>query len=208
MNTKLALSVAILLACTACEDDAVFNDAPTREPWEGHNVVLVETSMGDFEIELFRDEAPVTTDNFLRYVTHGFYDGLILHRVIENFMSQGGQFDENMVQKLPTYPPIQNEAGNGLSNLRGTIGMARTSVVHSAQSQFFINARDNLFLDHKDDTPQGYGYAVFGRVKSGMDVVDAINQVPTGTLNGFNDVPLTPIFIEKMTYRGRRFKLD
>jgi cyclophilin family peptidyl-prolyl cis-trans isomerase len=105
-----------------------------------------------------------------------------------------------MNQKQATYPPIINEAGNGMSNLRGTIGMARTNVVNSATCQFFINAKDNLFLDHKDDTPQGFGYAVFGRIRSGMDVVDAINNVPTGTKNGFNDVPVTPILIDKMTY--------
>jgi cyclophilin family peptidyl-prolyl cis-trans isomerase len=149
--------------------------------------------MGDFEIELFREEAPVSTDNFVRYVNSGFHDGLIIHRVIANFMIQGGMFDENLEQKLATYPPIQNEAGNGLQNLRGTISMARTSDPQSATSSFFINTKDNPFLDHKDNTPQGFGYAVFGRVISGMDVVDAIGVVPTGTMNGLNDVPLTPV---------------
>jgi cyclophilin family peptidyl-prolyl cis-trans isomerase len=155
--------------------------------------------MGNFEIELFRREAPITTENFIRYVRDEFYDGLIFHRVIQNFVCQAGQYDEFMVEKAATYPPIQNEAGNGLSNLRGTIGMVRTSDPQSATCQFYINAENNLFLDHRDDTPAGYGYAVFGKVVSGMEVVDAINDVPTGVFNGFNDVPITPIVIEKIT---------
>jgi len=200
MGARPGAALAVLLLLLACDVDPTAGRPPTDATWEDHNTVLIETSMGDIEIELFPIEAPVTTDNFIRYVRDGFYDGLTFHRVIENFVIQGGQFDENMAQKS-TYPPIFNEAGNGLSNLRGTIGMARTSQVHSATSQFFINTKDNPFLDHEDDTPQGYGYAVFGRVKSGMDVVDAIGSVPTGTKNGFNDVPLTPIFIDRMTYR-------
>ncbi|HEX6790063.1 MAG TPA: peptidylprolyl isomerase [Candidatus Krumholzibacteria bacterium] len=156
--------------------------------------------MGDITIELFRDDSPVTTENFIRYVQDGFYDGLIFHRVIDNFMIQGGGFDANLEQKS-TYPPIENEAGNGLSNLRGTVSMARTSVVNSATSQFFINLKDNLFLDHRDDTAPGYGYAVFGRVSSGMDVVDAIGNVPTGIMNGFNDVPVTPVVITRVSFR-------
>ena len=205
MSPRARVALGALFLLVACEDDPV-DHAPTREPWAGFNTVTVETSMGDFVIELFREEAPITTENFIRYVNDGFYDGLIVHRVIDDFIVQAGGVDENMQQKLPTYPPIANEAGNGLGHVRGTIGMARTSDPQSATCQFFINTKDNPFLDHQDDTPQGYGYAVFGRIKSGMAVVDAISDVPTGAMNGFNDVPLTPIIIEKMTYRG--LKLD
>ena len=199
MIARLCAAIAILFACAGCDDEPVAHTTSTGT-WGGRTVV-VETSMGDFEIELFREEAPVSVENFVRYVKDGFYDGLTFHRVIENFMIQGGQFDENMAQRSVKYPPIQNEAGNGLSNLRGPISMARTSEPQSATSSFFINTKDNPFLDHQDNTPQGYGYAVFGRVKSGMDVVDAIGVVKTGTKSGFNDVPLTPVIIEKMTYR-------
>ena len=194
--------LAAALLVISCDDDALVGGSSSDFwPTMQTDTVLVETSMGDITIELFRADAPITTDNFTRYVQDGFYDGLIFHRVIDNFMIQGGGFDAGLNQKPATYPPITNEAGNGLSNLRGTIGMARTNVVNSATSQFFINTRDNLFLDHHDDTPQGYGYAVFGRVTSGMDVVDAIGQVETGIKDGFNDVPVTPIIIERMSFR-------
>jgi cyclophilin family peptidyl-prolyl cis-trans isomerase len=200
MNARGCAVALLCLLLLGCEDDTTPTGTQAGS-WPLVPVVFVQTSMGDFEIELYFSEAPVTTENFLRYVKNRYYDGLTFHRVIANFMIQGGGFDENMMQRGGTYPPIQNEAGNGLQNLRGTIAMARTSVPHSATSQFFINTRDNAFLDHRDDTPQGYGYAVFGRVRTGMDVVDAIENVPTGTKNGFNDVPLTPVVIEKMTYR-------
>ena len=133
MNARARLMLASALLLVACEDDSPVNHAATRDPWANFNIVFVETSMGDFEIELFRDEAPVSTGNFVRYVKDGFYDGLIIHRVIDNFMIQGGQFDENLEQKEATYPPIENEAGNGLQNLYGTIAMARTSDPQSAQ---------------------------------------------------------------------------
>jgi len=201
-RSKFSLAIVVICLAAGCDDTTA--PGPGASTSLRADIVRVETSMGTFEIELFPDDAPVTVANFERYVTDGFYEGLVFHRVVKNFMSQSGQFDENMVMKNATYPPIKNEAGNGLSNLRGTIGMARTLNPQSATCQFFINAKDNLFLDHKNDTPQGFGYAVFGRIRSGMDVVDAINNVPTGTKDGYNDVPLTPIFILKMTYVPRR----
>lgn len=160
-------------------------------------IVLIETNMGNIKVELYPDKAPVTVKNFLEYVNERFYDGTIFHRVINNFMIQGGGFTPDMRPK-PTKPPIKNEADNGLKNTRGTIAMARTMFVDSATSQFFINQRDNVFLDHQNKTPQGYGYAVFGKVIEGMDVVDRIASVKTGTVRGFQDVPLTPVIIKSI----------
>ena len=159
--------------------------------------VLMETSMGTVTIELFKDKAPISVRNFLSYVKEGFYDSLIFHRVISNFMVQGGGMDENMQQKKTKFA-IKNEAMNGLSNKRGTLAMARTSVVDSATSQFFINVVDNAFLDNRGKTPDLYGYAVFGQVTEGMAVVDAIRQVKTGNKGGHGDVPLEPVFIRSM----------
>jgi len=156
--------------------------------------VLLKTSMGDIKIELYPDKAPKSVENFLTYVKEGFYNGTIFHRVIKDFMIQGGGYDRNMKRKK-THPPIVNEAKNGLKNKRGTIAYARTSVINSATSQFFINLKDNYFLDHKNDTPAGYGYAVFGKVVEGMDVVDKIASVKTGVRWGMKDVPLKPIEI-------------
>ena len=156
--------------------------------------VLLETSMGNITIELFKEKAPITVRNFLGYVKEGFYDGLIFHRVIKDFMVQGGGMSENLEQKKPKFA-IKNEATNGLSNTRGTLAMARTSVVDSATSQFFINTVDNLFLNHKGKQPDSFGYCVFGQVLEGMDVVDKIREVKTGNKNGHGDVPLEPVFI-------------
>ena len=163
----------------------------------GSPMVVMKTSMGTIKIELDEAKAPVTVKNFLAYVDEGFYDGTIFHRVIDGFMVQGGGFTADMTQK-PTKPPIKNEAGNGLKNLRGTIAMARTSVVDSATAQFFINVVDNAFLDHRDDTSQGFGYAVFGRVVEGMDVVDKIKKVATTTHQGMADMPAQPVMIESI----------
>ena len=163
---------------------------------KGNPVVVLETSKGNIEVELNEAKAPVSTKNFLDYVDSHFFDGLIFHRVIDNFMIQGGGFTTDMSQKTGK-APIENEAGNGLTNDKYTLAMARTSVVNSATSQFFINTKDNTFLNHKDNTPQGFGYAVFGKVVKGMDVVDAIGKAKTGTKNGFNDVPLETISIVK-----------
>jgi cyclophilin family peptidyl-prolyl cis-trans isomerase len=159
--------------------------------------VLMETSMGNVTIELFKEKAPISARNFLSYVKEGFYDGLIFHRVIANFMVQGGGMDENLKQKTTKFA-IKNEATNGLSNKRGTLAMARTSVVDSATSQFFINVVDNAFLDNRGKTPDLFGYAVFGQVTEGMEVVDAIRQVKTGTKAGQGDVPLETVFIRSM----------
>jgi peptidyl-prolyl cis-trans isomerase A (cyclophilin A) len=163
---------------------------------KGNPVVVLETSKGNIEIELNEAKAPVSVANFLSYVDSKFFDGLIFHRVIANFMIQGGGFTPDMNQKTGK-APVENEAGNGLNNDKYTIAMARTNVVNSATSQFFINTKANDFLNHKDNTPQGFGYAVFGKVVKGMDVVDAIGSVKTGTKNGFNDVPLETVTIVK-----------
>jgi len=158
--------------------------------------VMLETSKGSVKIELFRDKAPITVKNFLGYVRDGYYDGLVFHRVIRDFMIQGGGLDENLEQKKPKFA-IKNEADNGLSNKRGTLAMARTAVVDSATSQFFINVVDNAFLDHQGKQQDRYGYCVFGQVLEGMEVVDDIRAVKTGTRNGHSDVPVEPIFITK-----------
>lgn len=160
-------------------------------------VVILETSSGVIKLELNQEKAPVTVENFLAYVNEGFYDGLIFHRVIKGFMVQGGGFLPEMKMKNPTRLPIKNEGDNGLKNDRGTVAMARTSVVDSATSQFFINVVDNTFLNHRDTTPRGYGYAVFGKVIEGMDVVDNIQNVSTGQVQRFKDVPLEPVIITK-----------
>jgi cyclophilin family peptidyl-prolyl cis-trans isomerase len=156
--------------------------------------VMLETSKGPIKIELFKDKAPITVKNFLTYVREGYYDGLIFHRVIREFMIQGGGLDENLVQKKPKFA-IKNEADNGLSNKRGTLAMARTAVVDSATSQFFINVVDNAFLDHQGKQQDRYGYCVFGRVLEGMEVVDELRAVKTGTRGGHSDVPVEPVFI-------------
>jgi cyclophilin family peptidyl-prolyl cis-trans isomerase len=163
---------------------------------KGNPVVVLETSKGIIEVELNEAKAPISSKNFLDYVDSHFFDGLIFHRVIDNFMIQGGGFTADMAQKSGK-PPIENEAGNGLTNDKYTLAMARTSVVNSATSQFFINTKDNAFLNHKDNTPQGFGYAVFGKVVKGQDVVDAIGKVKTGMKNGMNDVPTETVTIVK-----------
>jgi cyclophilin family peptidyl-prolyl cis-trans isomerase len=159
-----------------------------------HPQVLLETSMGNIVLELNPKKAPVSVENFIAYVDSGFYNGTIFHRVIGNFMIQGGGFDKDLNRK-ETRPPIANEAANGLKNYRGTIAYARTNVINSATSQFFINVVDNHFLNHRDKTQQGYGYAVFGKVVQGMDVVDKIKKVKTGVQKGMNDVPQKAVVI-------------
>ena len=161
-------------------------------------MVKMETNKGVITIELDGDKAPDTVANFISYVQEGFYDGTIFHRVISNFMIQGGGFTEDMAQK-PTRDPIQNEANNGLMNDTGTIAMARTQDPHSATAQFFINVKDNDFLNFKSETPQGWGYAVFGKVNEGMDVVNAIKDVQTKTVGPYQDVPAETVTIEKVT---------
>ncbi len=159
-------------------------------------VVVLETSMGNITIELQKERAPVSVENFLQYVKDGHYDGTIFHRVIRGFMIQGGGMDADLKER-PTRPPIKNEATNGLKNARGTVAMARTSAVRSATAQFFINTADNSALDHKSLTPDEYGYAVFGSVIAGMDVVDKIESAKTGSNGPYEDVPVQPITITR-----------
>ena len=159
--------------------------------------VLMTTTVGPLTLELDADNAPKPVDNFLSYVADGFYDDTIFHRVIHNFMIQGGGFTADMQQK-PTQAPIENEANNGLENQRGTIAMARTQDPHSATAQFFINVQDNDFLNHTGENMQGWGYAVFGKVTEGDDVLDKIRAVQTGSQAGHQDVPVEPIIIESV----------
>lgn len=161
-------------------------------------MVTLHTSMGDITLELDAEKAPKTVENFLQYARDGFFEGTVFHRVIDNFMIQGGGLGADMNQK-PTRAPIENEANNGLKNTIGTIAMARTNDPHSATAQFFINVADNSFLDHRSPTPQGWGYAVFGRVTAGMDVVDRIRGVATGSRGYHQDVPLETITIERVS---------
>lgn len=156
-------------------------------------MITIETTQGNITVELFEESAPVTCENFRRYAAEGFYDGTVFHRVIPGFMIQGGGMDAGLSSKK-THAPIENEANNGQKNLRGTLAMARTGEIHSATSQFFINLRDNPFLDHGE---RDYGYAVFGRVTDGMDVVDAIARVRTETRGGHQDVPVDSVTILK-----------
>ena len=178
---------------------AVFTLAATPGAAGKNPVVVMETSQGTIKIELDKGKAPISVDNFLAYVNDKFYDGTIFHRVISNFMIQGGGFDASMKQK-GTKAQIKNEAGNGLKNTRGTIAMARTGVVDSATAQFFINVKDNDFLNHRDDSQQGYGYAVFGKVvdEESMKVVDKIKEVKTGNKSGFQDVPVETVVIKSV----------
>lgn len=164
---------------------------------EKNPIVIMETSMGTVKVELFKDKAPISVRNFLSYVKDNYYDGTIFHRVIKSFMVQGGGLDENMQPKKTKFA-IKNEATNGLKNVRGTLAMARTSVVDSATSQFFINVVDNAFLDHAGKTPDRFGYAVFGKVLEGMEVVDAIREVKTGNKAGHQDVPVDPVVIKSV----------
>ena len=180
-------TVLVFLAAVASGD--------AEEAVQSNPKVVLDTSKGKIVLELFADKAPETVKNFLAYVDAKFYNGTIFHRVIPNFMIQGGGFTSDMKQK-PTKDPIKNEADNRLRNQRGTIAMARTSDPHSATAQFFINSIDNDFLNYKSKTSQGWGYAVFGRVIEGMDVVDAISKVKTKTHGGYQDVPAEPIVIK------------
>jgi peptidyl-prolyl cis-trans isomerase A (cyclophilin A) len=186
MMRKLLSAVALvcLVAGIACAEGK-------KNP-----VVEVDTSLGNIRIELFEKEAPVSVKNFLEYAKAGFYGGTVFHRVIAGFMIQGGGFTPDLKQKA-TRAPIKNEAGNGLKNQRGTLAMARTGIVDSATAQFYINVVNNDFLNHRDNSQQGFGYAVFGKVTQGMEVVDKIAGVRTVT-RGFPDVPETPVIIKSV----------
>lgn len=165
-------------------------------------IARIETSMGEIVLELDAANAPITVANFIEYANDGFFEGTIFHRVIDGFMVQGGGLNVDMRDKANKKAPIKNEAGNGLKNDRGTVAMARTQVVDSATSQFFINIDDNDFLNHTAPTPQGFGYAVFGKVTDGMDTVDAIRKVKTGNSGMHQDVPVEAITIQKVTVEG------
>jgi len=192
----LALSAALTLPALAQQEappaapSETAAPAPAETPTEENPMVILKTSKGDVKIELYPAKAPDTVANFLKYVDDGFYNGTIFHRVINGFMIQGGGFTRNMQQK-PTRAPVKNEAANGLKNDRGTIAMARTGDPHSATAQFFINVVDNGFLNFTSPDPRGYGYCVFGKVVSGMEAVDAIKIVATGS----QDVPVETVEI-------------
>lgn len=174
-----------------------FGMAGEKTRMETNPKIAMETSLGTITVALWAEKAPKTVANFLRYVDEGFYDGTIFHRVIDGFMIQGGGMTPDMESKT-THEPIVNEASSELKNDRGTIAMARTQVVNSATSQFFINVADNAFLNHTAKTPQGFGYAAFGEVIDGMDVVDRIKAVKTTTVGPHRDVPETPVVIERV----------
>ena len=189
MRFLISICLLLPLLATAETPQATTTEYPT---------VILHTSHGAITLELFEDKAPQSVANFLQYARDGHYDGTLFHRVIPNFMIQGGGFDTDFQQK-PTRDPIQNEADNGLSNVRGTVAMARTNDPHSATSQFFINVTDNNFLDHRSPVSgQTWGYAVFGKVTEGMDVVEAIRQVETGRRSFHQDVPVEDVIIERV----------
>ena len=189
----LATFVLFTTGCSA----AGMNDKDKGAKKMTNPIAVFETNHGTFEIELFEDKAPITVKNFIDLAEKGFYDGLIFHRVIDGFMIQGGGFTADLAQKS-TDKAISNEAGNGLKNTAGTIAMARTGNPHSATSQFFINLADNGFLNHKDQSPQGYGYAVFGKVIGGMDVVRNIGKVSTTDQAIHQNVPVKPVIIRRV----------
>jgi peptidyl-prolyl cis-trans isomerase B (cyclophilin B) len=189
-SLALALASASVVSSAAAEDAAA-----SKNP-----VAVIETSKGVIEVELDAQKAPKSTANFVEYAEAGFYDGTTFHRVIPDFMIQGGGLTPDM-QKKETRAPIANEADNGLKNTNGTIAMARTSDPNSATSQFFINTKDNGFLDHTAKTPQGWGYAVFGKVTKGMDVVEVIEAVKTTSKEGQRDVPVEDVLIKKVTIK-------
>jgi len=195
MTRRLLLLLAILIPPLALSTPASAGGRASTRPLKG-TVVVLETNYGDIHVRLFRKRAPITTANFLRYVRKGHYNGTIFHRVIGNFMIQGGGYTRSL-QKKPTAAPIKNEADNGLSNTRGTIAMARTAAPHSATAQFFINVKDNSRLDYRSKTKYGWGYCVFGKVIRGMDVVDKIRWVRTTRQGMHANMPVTPVVIKR-----------
>jgi cyclophilin family peptidyl-prolyl cis-trans isomerase len=192
----LVLLLTPILGACSDQDQSAATPAATGNPQ-----VLMQTSMGEVVIELYPQQAPKSVANFLQYVDDGFYNGTIFHRVIDGFMIQGGGFTQEF-EKKDTRPPILNEADNGLRNSIGTIAMARTGEPHSATSQFFINVANNTSLDFREKTPRAWGYAAFGRVVKGMEVVKAIKSVPTGSRGMYQDVPTTSIVIQKVSRLG------
>ena len=191
-NLKIIILLVTIIICLGNKSATISKKkavTPVKNP-----IVTMKTSFGDIEIELFEKQSPVSTRNFLNYVTKGFYRKTIFHRVIDGFMIQGGGFTAQMQEK-PTSPPIINEPTNGITNDIGTIAMARTSDVNSATAQFFINVANNTPLNHTSESQAGYGYAVFGKVTKGMPVVNRIKKVKTSDQNGYQDVPVDPIEI-------------
>jgi peptidyl-prolyl cis-trans isomerase B (cyclophilin B) len=209
ISSQTIQSIRKIISCwaffmvTACSAEKSSINQPSVAELDANPIaanidVVIVTNQGDISLSLNAEQAPLSVANFLSYVDSGFYQQTIFHRVIDNFMIQGGGFDPAMKKKT-TQAAINNEADNGLFNAIGTIAMARTNAPHSATSQFFINVNDNAFLNHRGKNAAGWGYAVFGQVTAGMDVVNAIKSVPTGRLNGMGDVPNTPIIIERIS---------
>ncbi len=203
MNSLLkSLALSALMVIGTQASAATTTDTASQ----AHPHILMQTSLGDIVLELDRTKAPKSVDNFVKYVQDGFYNGTIFHRVIKDFMIQGGGFTPEMEQK-PTRAPITNEANNGLKNVRGSIAMARTNEPHSATAQFFINTVDNSPLDFSEPTEEGWGYTVFGKVIKGIDVVDKIRAAPTGSARPFrSDVPTTTVLIKKVSMVTRKVK--
>ena len=199
MKTRnFKIFIPLLVALTSCVD-VIENDEANNLMENKMTQVTIKTSVGDIQLELNDEKAPITVENFKTIASSGYYEGTIFHRVINGFMIQGGGLTADMNNKSSGTGPIQNEANNGLPNDRGTIAMARTMDPHSATSQFFINHKDNAFLNHTGETSQGWGYAVFGLVTEGMDVVDQIAEVATGSSGAYQDVPEEVITIESVT---------
>lgn len=201
-TSKIALFLlALTLGMSGCGASEPGKQTVSTAPAAGQPAnprVLIETSKGNIIVEVFPNNAPISAANFLSYVKSGFYDGLVFHRVIPGFMIQTGGMTPDMIEK-PKGAPIQNEADNGLKNLRGTLAMARMGEPHSASSQFFINVADNAFLNHRGKTFEGWGYAVFGQVVDGMNVVDAIVNVPRGNKGPYGDVPVDPVVMTRVS---------
>ncbi len=207
-HRRILLSIVVALLAAACAGggnesggEEMSAEQPPLPPDVGNPLprVVLQTNMGTIVMELDREKAPKTVDNIIEHVENGFYDGLIFHRVIPGFMIQTGSFTAELRERQSPRPPLRNEANNGLKNARGSVAMARTTDPHSATAGFYINLVDNPGLDFTAETPRGWGYAVFGRVVEGMDVVDAIAQLQTGSQGDLNDVPLRPVIIEKAT---------
>ena len=199
MKTRnFKIFIPLLVALTSCVD-VIENDEANNLMENKMTQVTIKTSVGDIQLELNDEKAPITVENFKTIASSGYYEGTIFHRVINGFMIQGGGLTADMNNKSSGTGPIQNEANNGLPNDRGTIAMARTMDPHSATSQFFINHKDNAFLNHTGETSQGWGYAVFGMVTEGMDIVDQIAEVATGSSGAYQDVPEEVITIESVT---------
>lgn len=195
---KQLLGTILIIAVGMLPTTSISDENNTHQKGADMVTVIMETTKGNITLELDSEKAPLTVANFVEYAKSGHYDGTVFHRVIPGFMIQGGGFDEDMKQK-DTNPAIKNEADNGLKNLNGSIAMARTNDPHSATSQFFINVKDNGFLDHTSPTSRGWGYTVFGKVTEGMDTVSGIEHVKTTTSNGQQDVPVTDVVIRKVT---------